>query len=106
MCGFDALMYAVCRNPPPLAPSAVEGDCPSIGTAIATAAIAAIVAAICVARFIKCPLLLRCCRRLRLGKLSRIDRRVRANLRQFKVVASVEPGLRELERQLHTVHVA
>src|SRR5712691_1173309 len=40
MCGFDALIYAVCRKPAELAPSLVEGpDCASIRTTIATAAI-------------------------------------------------------------------
>src|SRR6187397_682177 len=50
-------------------------------------------------------LLLRRRDRRRLGEPRRFDVGVCANLREFEGVASIEPRLRELERQLHAVDV-
>src|ERR1041385_3455747 len=104
MCGFDALTYAVCRRPAAFC-------CASMRTAVATAAndrtrtrdLARINASGMNDFLLGGP---RGCRRLRLGKLRRVHRRVRAHLRQLEVVAAVEPRLRELERQLEAVDVA
>src|SRR5436190_23791224 len=97
MCGFEALTYVVWRRPP---------DCASIRTTIATAAIARTTAAACPARFIKrVSLLFRRRYRRRPGEARRLDIRIRANRGQLERVAAVEPGLYELERHLHAVHV-
>src|SRR6185503_10035365 len=98
MCGFDALMYAVCRSP-------AAPDCAPTRTAIATAAIVTTMAAACLARLMECPLLFRWRRRRRLVEARRVDGRVGANLRQLEVVAAVEPRLGDLVRQLHAVDV-
>src|SRR5262245_55130662 len=103
MCGLDALTYAVCRSP--------LACCASIRTTAVTAAINTALTAT------RIPSLMQCLRkqlsrsgsrsdrRSGFGEASRLDVRVRADLRQLEGVAPVKPRLRELERQLHSVDV-
>src|ERR1051325_6011630 len=101
MCGFDALMYAVCRKPVAFAPVAPEElDCALIRTLI-PAATTTTRAARCLP-LINVSLFLRRRDRRRLVESRRFDVYVRPDLRQLERIATVEACLRVLERHLPT----
>src|SRR5690348_12646829 len=98
MCGFDALTYAVWRSP-------VLPDWASIRTTVATATMIPRMRAARLAPVMNVsPLLLWWRHGRRLIEPCGFDVDVRADLRHFERIASVESGLGVLVRHLHAVH--